>query len=315
MKGGVGMAASSDPQLNNKYMEYVVALAQHQTISAAAAMFISQPAMSHFIRSLENRLGVKLFNRVRNRYIPTYEGERYLFYARRIIALETQMRNEFAEIRVAGHGQIRLALPTLRSAYILPSLVPAYRRLYPNVKLVTLEAHSQVLEKMLLSGEADFAILNSPAKNSDTTSLFIRRDEILLAVPPDHPQIAGSQRRPDSPFDTIDIRLFREDGFILQYPDQRTRQTADHILQDVGIVPHVVIQTRSIESALKMVSQGVGICFAPETYIRQLDLCPPPRCFSLGSPHSVYDLSLAYLKNTYLPVYFQDFIQVVKQSL
>ena len=163
------MAASSDPQLNNKYMEYVVALAQHQTVSAAAeAMFISQPAMSHFIRSLENRLGVKLFNRVRNRYIPTYEGERYLFYARRIIALETQMRNEFAEIRVAGHGQIRLALPTLRSAYILPSLVPAYRRLYPNVKLVTLEAHSQVLEKMLLSGEADFAILNSPAKNSDT---------------------------------------------------------------------------------------------------------------------------------------------------
>ncbi len=309
MKGGVGMAASSDPQLNNKYMEYVVALAQHQTVSAAAeAMFISQPAMSHFIRSLENRLGVKLFNRVRNRYIPTYEGERYLFYARRIIALETQMRNEFAEIRVAGHGQIRLALPTLRSAYILPSLVPAYRRLYPNVKLVT-------LEKMLLSGEADFAILNSPAKNSDTTSLFIRRDEILLAVPPDHPQIAGSQRRPDSPFDTIDIRLFREDGFILQYPDQRTRQTADHILQDVGLVPHVVIQTRSIESALKMVSQGVGICFAPETYIRQLDLCPPPRCFSLGSPHSVYDLSLAYRKNTYLPVYFQDFIQVVKQSL
>lgn len=90
------MAASSDPQLNNKYMEYVVALAQHQTVSAAAeAMFISQPAMSHFIRSLENRLGVKLFNRVRNRYIPTYEGERYLFYARRIIALETQMRNEF----------------------------------------------------------------------------------------------------------------------------------------------------------------------------------------------------------------------------
>ena len=40
------MAASNDPQLNNKYMEYVVALAQHQTISAAAeAMFISQPAM------------------------------------------------------------------------------------------------------------------------------------------------------------------------------------------------------------------------------------------------------------------------------
>ncbi len=192
------MAASNDPQLNNKYMEYVVALAQHQTISAAAeAMFISQPAMSHFIRSLENRLGVKLFNRVRNRYIPTYEGERYLFYARRIIALETQMRNEFAEIRVAGHGQIRLALPTLRSAYILPSLVPAYRRLYPNVKLVTLEAHSQVLEKMLLSGEADFAILNSPAKNSDTTSLFIRRDEILLAVPPAQP--AGMHQFSASP--------------------------------------------------------------------------------------------------------------------
>ena len=305
-----------DLQLNNKFMEYIVALEKYQSISAAAeAMFISQPAMSHFLNNLESRLGTKLFNRVRGRYIPTYEGERYLYYARKIMYLESQLENEFAEMKNAGYGKIRLALPTLRSAYILPNLVARYRELYPHVRITLQEAHSSLLERMLLNGEVDFAILNAPAKSNDTVSLLIRYDEVLLAVPQNHPCASAGTESPSSAFPSIDISLFRSDPFIFQYPDQRTRQTADRILSQAGIQPNILLETRSIETALKMVSKGLGICFAPETYVHQLKLENPPVYFSLGGPTSIFGLSLAYLKSAYLPVYFQDFISVVKEVL
>lgn len=305
-----------DLQINNKFMEYIVALANHRTISAAAeSLFISQPAMSHFVSSLEHRLGVKLFNRVRGNYIPTYAGERYLHYATRIMALEAQMSNEFYEIQAAGRGQIRLALPALRSAYILPNLVAAYRQQYPHVRFILYEEHSSRLEQMLLDGKVDFAILNSPAKHRDTASVVIRQDEILLAVPPEHPLAACAVRTEEGKFPSIDLRQFAQDEFILQYPDQRTRRTADYILQEAGITPRVILETRSIDAALRMVGKGLGLCFAPESYVQQTILPHSPVFFSMESSSAIFDLSVAYLKNTYQPAHFRDFVQIAQATL
>lgn len=303
-------------KFTNKYMEYVMALAQHQTISAAAeAVFISQPAMSHFIRSLEDKMGCKLFNRIGNRYIPTYEGERYLYYARRILTEEAQMYNEFADIKKQGKGQIRFALPTLRSAYLLPQLVYAYRSEHPNVELKVLEAHSQELERALLNGEVDFAIMNAEAKSPDIVCDFICHDEVLLAVPDHHPMAQAGMWQEGKKYKQIDISLFQEDVFILQRPEQRTRKTSDYILKKAGITPNVLLETRSLEAALGLVSRGVGVCFIPETYVQETHFSGNLVCFSLGAPEAIYNLSLTYLKRSYCPQYFKDFIRIVKDTI
>lgn len=302
-----------DLQLNNKAIEYVVALAEHKTISAAAeAVFISQPAMSHFIRSLEQRLGFKLFNRIGNQYIPTYEGERYLYHARRIMMDEAQMCSEFAEMKKEGRGQIRFVLPTLRSDYILPHLIALYHGLHPNVELIVREVHSRLLEKVLLNGEVDFAIMNTRIKSPDIASEFIRYDEVLLAIPADHPCAGMGLHTPDSRFPQIDISLFQNDQFILQKTDQRTRETADDLFRAAKISPRIMVETHSIEAALGIVGNGVGVCFAPETYIYQSRFAKQLRFFSLGYPEAVYDISIAYLKKSYHPRYYEDFIATTK---
>lgn len=186
---------------------------------------------------------------------------------------------------------------------------------YPNVKFILREAHSGLLEKLLLSGEVDFAILNAPIKSRETTSVLIRNDEVLLAVPPFHPFAGYGEHQEGKCLPTIDIALFKQDKFIFQYPDQRTRQVADHILEQAKIEPNILLETRSIETALKMVSKGMGLCFVPETYVKGARLEVSPVYFSLNSPNSILELSLAYLKNIYLPKYFQDFIKVVKEKL
>ena len=303
-------------QLSNKAMEYVVALAEHRTISAAAeSVFISQPAMSHFIHSLEQRLGFKLFNRVGNQYVPTYEGERYLYHARRIILAETQMYSEFAEIKKEGRGQIRFVLPTLRSEYILPHLIATYHRQHPNVELIVREVHSRFLERVLLNGEVDFAVMNAPIKSPDISSQLILHDEVLLAIPADHPCALMGQLSKDGRFPRIDISLFAHDEFVLQNPDQRTRQTANSLFKSAGFSPRILAETHSIEAALGIVGNGAGICFAPETYIYQSRFFRQLRFFSLGDPSAVYDISIAYLKKSYHPKYYENFISAVREAI
>ena len=57
-------------------ISYIAAIAKHQNITKAAeALYISQPALSKFLMSLEDELGLKLFDRVERKYIPTYTGK------------------------------------------------------------------------------------------------------------------------------------------------------------------------------------------------------------------------------------------------
>ena len=113
-------------QINNKNMEYVAAVAQYDSITAAAeSLYISQPALSRFISNLEKRIGVTLFQRVGNRFLLTYEGERFLYHAKRIMEIEQELQNELSDINKQKQGRLRLALPVLRSPNILPRILPA----------------------------------------------------------------------------------------------------------------------------------------------------------------------------------------------
>lgn len=74
--------------MNLKEQEYVCALAENGTITAAAKeLFISQPALSIYINNLEKSLGVRLFERVGKQFILTYAGEQYVEKAKLILQL------------------------------------------------------------------------------------------------------------------------------------------------------------------------------------------------------------------------------------
>ena len=93
MIGGIAMNPGG-LQINNKNMEYVAAVAQYDSITAAAeSLYISQPALSRFISNLEKRIGVTLFQRVGNRFLLTYERERFLYHAKRIMEIEQELQN------------------------------------------------------------------------------------------------------------------------------------------------------------------------------------------------------------------------------
>ena len=128
-------------------LSYITAIAKYQNITKAAeSLYISQPTLSKFLKALEEDIGLKLFRRLGNRYVLTHAGECYLQKAEQILQLKNELDLELADIMKRDVGVLRVAFPTMRCTYMLPATLPDFQKLYPNVKVEIIEAHSDQLD-------------------------------------------------------------------------------------------------------------------------------------------------------------------------
>ena len=95
---------------------------------AAAALFITQPALSNYISKLEEELGVRLFDRSVTPLRLTYAGERYLAYTRRILMQVGDLEREMRDISRNQRGRIRLGFPGERMICMLPVFCLPFRK-------------------------------------------------------------------------------------------------------------------------------------------------------------------------------------------
>lgn len=106
-----------------KEYSYIITIAEEGSLTKAAQkLFISQPALSLYIKGIENQLGFKLYNKLNNKLIFTYEGERFLNYAKEIIQLEDKFFSEIESIRQLKSGRVKLGIASSRSILIFPRL-------------------------------------------------------------------------------------------------------------------------------------------------------------------------------------------------
>ena len=137
-------------------LSYVNAIAKYQNITRASeALYVSQPNLSKFLSTLEDELGLKLFDRAEKKYIPTYAGRRYLDYARQILDMKSNLDAELDDIIKRDVGVLNIGLPNMRCAYMLPKTLPAFNKEYPNVKVNIFEGTSAAIDVKLVDGEID----------------------------------------------------------------------------------------------------------------------------------------------------------------
>lgn len=133
---------------------------QNLNVSEAAdALFTSQPGISKQIRLLEEELGVPLFVRHGKRMVAvTAPGKVVLETAQRILREVQNIKKIGTEFADQDSGSLTIATTHTQARYGLPRVVSAFVARYPQVQLSILPASPSALDKMVLEGEADFAI-------------------------------------------------------------------------------------------------------------------------------------------------------------
>lgn len=301
--------------MNFRELEYVTAIARHKNIShAAESLHISQPTLTKFLQNLEKQHGQPLFKKMGRKTLPTYAGERYVERARQMLDIHNQLQRELADIIKDNIGELKIALPSMRSTYMLPLVLPLFKAEYPNVTIKVHEADSIVLEDMLLRGEIDIAFFNLPVKSDKLAYSVLCSEEIVLLMSREHPLAQYAENRPECAHPWIDIRRFCDTLFIIQKPDQRMRKVAARIFHQEEMQPASVLELRNITAGAQLAARGYGVCLVDHAHLQHIALPDTAACFSIGQPHTYVDFAVAWRQGVYLPEYAHALIEIVKKE-
>lgn len=302
--------------MNFQELNYALSIARYQNLTKAAEeLYISQPTLSKCLQKLEREMGGKLFSRSGNTYVPTYLGRRYLEYARKVLALNQDWERELKDMNACMDGELNIAFPLMRSSCMVPSIMKVFHKKYPGVRVNFMEEAHAIQEKLLLNDELDFGIFNETRPHPKLSYETLLREEILLVMPPDHPMAGRGMKSSEMKHLWMDLRLLEKEEFILHFPDQTTGQLALELFETWGIKPQVSVRTRNTETSVRLCMEGMGLCFVPETYIKNMRFDTPPACFSVGKKGVFSTLTIASRKGAYLPSYAQDFIKIAQEQL
>ncbi|MEM8713865.1 MAG: LysR substrate-binding domain-containing protein [Planctomycetota bacterium] len=244
-----------------RQLEYFVAVAEHLNFrEAAASCHVTQPALSTQLQQLEALLGVQLFERDTRRVVATAAGVALAREAQAVLSATDKLLDQ---ARASGEpltGRLRLgAIPTV-APYLLPLVVQAVRKAYPDLVLLLTEDQTDRIVTQLHSGDLDVLLLALDVDLHGAEERQLFSDPFVLACPRDH-ELASKEILTESDLEGETVLLL-EDGHCL-------RTHALPICKASGMVEYADFRATSLGTLLQMVSAGIGITLIPEMAVEQ----------------------------------------------
>ncbi|HEY2988999.1 MAG TPA: LysR family transcriptional regulator [Candidatus Binatia bacterium] len=239
-----------------------VKVAELQSFTEAAkALRLTQPSVSSLVQDLVGELKYKLFERRGIKVFLTQEGTVFLRRTREALAIIDGTRDEIDEIRGLKKGKISIGGSTLAATSFLPVVVQAFKKQHPGIEVVLKIQRSAMLEKKLLDGELDLAILGAAPRSPLLIGIPYRDEEIVVIAPPKHPL---TRRR------SVSLELLSREPFITPEKGMRIREMVEQRFIEKRLPFVSVLEVGSefgARDAIKSaVANGLGIAFFAKSH-------------------------------------------------
>src|SRR6187200_841844 len=162
--------------------EVFIEVANHLSFSKAAEiLFISQPAISKHIKTLEQYYKTTLFDRSGNSIVLTNAGRLLYNHLLKAKAIQKQLEFDISTInsQLKAKGQLKLGASTTVALYIIPKVLSAFHQKYPEVKISLLNRNTDTITKALVDHEIDIGIVEGKRKNSTILYEAFIKDEVV----------------------------------------------------------------------------------------------------------------------------------------
>lgn len=230
---------------------------QRNLSRAAAALHVTQPALTARLQQLERELRTPLFERRHRGMRLTEAGRAFLPYAERALDALDAGRALVGEHARGTRGQLTIGTAPAVGAYVLPGLLARYVDRFPDIRLVVRSGHSEEIADLVANGELDIGLIRD-LHHAGIEARVLYEDELLLVVPPSH-EFVHLGRIPVERLADVPLVLFDRAS---SYYD-----LTHAIFRAAGVSPRSVIELDNIESAKQVVRQGLGVALLPVTAI------------------------------------------------
>jgi DNA-binding transcriptional LysR family regulator len=240
------------PTLDSRQLYAFAALARRGSFTLAAKdLFLTQSAVSHAIKALEEDVGCRLLDRVGRRVMLTQAGEQFLRHTEKILREMETARTGLETLTKWGHGRLRVGASTTACQHILPAVLREFRQSYPKC-VIRIEPgdHGQQLE-MLRSGHIDLALMIEPPATVLAEFAFVPlfQDELRFLVAPLHPWAKLGR----APRDSIE-----SETLVLYNKTSHTFRLVGDYFREEKLMLSNFIELGSMEAIKELVKIGIG---------------------------------------------------------
>jgi DNA-binding transcriptional LysR family regulator len=290
-----------------RQLQYLTAVAEHRNVTKAAeSLYISQSALSHYIRKAEEELCVQLFDRSTTPISLTYAGKCYIESAQRILLENERLMKELREITENMTGVLRMGISRDRASYTMPRLVRDFQAKYPGIRVDIFTESGQQLREALKTGRIDLLLLPGDGRDNDPAivSQKIYTEELVLC--------AGKGVLSGEGY-IEDPKVLDQQPFFLLKQAHTIRIFCDGFFRRNKIHPEIRNELSSSVTCYRMAASGVGLAIVPYMVTQlaypgmEMDL------FSLGKEPVTWDINMYYRKDAYLGHPEQEMIRLARQ--
>ncbi len=254
-------------------IETFLSVAKKQSFSQTAeSLYLTQPAISKRIASLESELNCKLFDRIKKKIILTDAGRLFLPRAQNIINELKAGKNSLAEMGGVISGELSMATSHHIGLHHLPPILKQYVNEYPKVNLKLDFMNSESACMAVENAEIEVAVItlpNDPVPFLNQVAIW--SDPMTIAVNNNHPLLKSIAKNPsykisnEIEFNKEYLKELSQYPVILPEKGTYTRELLDEYFHKFDLNLHVKLSNNYLETIKMMVSVGLGWSVLPKT--------------------------------------------------
>ena len=239
--------------LSTRQLRAFLHLAEQRSFTRAAALsYLSQPAFSALIRSLEDELGARLFDRTTRSVELTAEGRAFEASARRVLREAEEALADVRELAARQRGRVSLAvLPALAAGW-LPEVLARFHAQWPGIQLDVADVLSEDCIERVRSGHADLALAATRADTPELRAELFCTDDFHLVCRRDHPLVKQA---------TVKLSDLAAHPMIQLARSSSVRQYVEAAVHPLQL--HTMMELDQLSTVAGMVRAGLGVSVVP----------------------------------------------------
>jgi LysR family transcriptional regulator, hydrogen peroxide-inducible genes activator len=296
-------------------LEYVVAVATYKSFVASAdKCFVTQPTLSMQIQKLEDELGIKIFDRNKHPIVITDIGEIIVAQARLILSKSEQMQELIQSERKKLSGEFRLAVIPTIAPNILPGLLDAYSKAYPEVRLRVSEMETKQILLALKNNEIKAALVSTPLEDAAIVEHPLFYEPFVAYM---HEGEAALKKRTITPGDiALDRIWLLNEGHCMR--NQIINLCSDSLEKLQSERPYRY-ESSNVETLRRMVEKNGGMTILPEMATLDFNEDQQDHLRYFDDPEPVREISLItndyFVRDSILQSLADEILKLVPEKM
>lgn len=236
--------------MNQSYRVFVEVIERGNFSKAAQSLFMTQPAVSQYVKTLERDIGVPLINRSKKKMQLTKAGEIVFQHAKEMIGHYETMTHLIHEMYHEPKGDLAIGASYTFGEYVLPRFIARLTKQYPEIQPKITIGNTQDIAKQVEEMSLDIGIVEGDVVAKTLQVKPFATDEMCIVAAHDHP-LASKEK--------VTKKDLEEQTWIIREEGSGTREAAVRLLDKIGIVPERQMNFGSTQIIKESVEAGLGL--------------------------------------------------------